>query len=260
MIILCKFIATPILIWLSLVAAKRWGAIFGAAIAGLPFISGPGSIFLCYENGTDFASSSAYFSLFGMLSSCIYCVAYAWLARRFHWFVCLALALCAFGVSAVGFKMLGAHSLLWIIPSLAAPLLFTRVIPETPKANKLPAAPAWKTPVQMVCGGAAVLLVTGISHLLGEFWSGVFLTFPIISSIIIPFSHHSYGADIAIDTIHGLLIGLMGTAVFNTILTLFLSPTFKWSGYAVAFSASMALGVFFALRAMRAGRPLLAKG
>lgn len=250
MIFFIKLFTTPLLIGLSLIASKKWGTIVGAAIAGLPFISGPGSVFLCLENGPDFAAHAGFSSLFGMVSSCIYCVVYAWLSRRMHFAASLILSLGAFGISATLFKLLAGPSLFWIPFSLVAPLLCTRLIPATPKAERLPAGPAWKIPAQMICGGVAVLVITGISNILGEFWSGVFLTFPIISSILIPFAHAMHGADVAIDTIHGLLIGLTGTAVFNVIIAEFLTTDFVWACYALAFSASMVVGCLFALRSI----------
>lgn len=260
MIFLIKLFSTPILIGLSLIASKKWGTIVGAAIAGLPFISGPGSVFLCLENGPAFAALAGFSSLFGMISSCIYCVVYAWLARRFHYATCLLFSLATFAASATAFKMLAGPGYFWIVFSLVAPFLCTRLIPATPKAKRLPAGPAWKIPVQMLCGGVAVLLITGIANILGEFWSGVFLTFPIISSILIPFSHAMHGPDVAIDTIHGLLIGLTGTAAFNVIIAKFLSNDFIWMCYALAFATSMVVGCLFALYSLYSTRKVRLAG
>ena len=47
------------LIWASTLAARRWGPVIGGGLAGLPFISGPASLFIAVQYGTPFAASAA---------------------------------------------------------------------------------------------------------------------------------------------------------------------------------------------------------
>ena len=94
--LLIKLFTTPALIWASTLAARRWGPVIGGGLAGLPFISGPASLFIAVQYGTPFAASAAASSLLGAVASCCYCLAYAHSARRFGWAGSLALALLAF--------------------------------------------------------------------------------------------------------------------------------------------------------------------
>ena len=101
--LLIKLFTTPALIWASTLAARRWGPVIGGGLAGLPFISGPASLFIAVQYGTPFAASAAASSLLGAVASCCYCLAYAHSARRFGWAGSLALALlaCSLAVYAV---------------------------------------------------------------------------------------------------------------------------------------------------------------
>lgn len=83
--LLIKLFTTPALIWASTLAARRWGPVIGGGLAGLPFISGPASLFIAVQYGTPFAASAAASSLLGAVASCCYCLAYAHSARRFGW-------------------------------------------------------------------------------------------------------------------------------------------------------------------------------
>ena len=66
--LLIKLFTTPALIWASTLAARRWGPVIGGGLAGLPFISGPASLFIAVQYGTPFAASAAASSLFGVSS------------------------------------------------------------------------------------------------------------------------------------------------------------------------------------------------
>ena len=47
--LLIKLFTTPALIWASTLAARRWGPVIGGGLAGLPFISGPASLFIAVQ-------------------------------------------------------------------------------------------------------------------------------------------------------------------------------------------------------------------
>ena len=143
--LLIKLFTTPALIWASTLAARRWGPVIGGGLAGLPFISGPASLFIAVQYGTPFAASAAASSLLGAVASCL------------------------------------------------------RLLPDIPgTADMRRVQPPWRLPVQMFCGGLSVLILTELAGVVGEQWSGILLTFPIISSILTPFAHLSFVARAAV--------------------------------------------------------------
>lgn len=233
--LLIKLLTTPALIWASTLTARRWGPVVGGGLAGLPFISGPASLFIAVQYGTAFAASAAASSLLGAVASCCYCLAYAHSARRFGWKASLALALlafllCAFLLTRISYSLPVAACL-----SVAVPAACLWLLPDLPgTADMRKAQPPWRLPVQMFCGGLSVLILTELAGAVGEQWSGILLTFPIISSILTPFAHLSFGARAAVLTIRGLLAGFFGTSCFITIVAAFLEPLGIAPGYCIA--------------------------
>ena len=191
--LLIKLFTTPALIWASTLAARRWGPVIGGGLAGLPFISGPASLFIAVQYGTPFAASAAASSLLGAVASCCYCLAYAHSSRRFGWAGSLALALLAFLLCAFLFTRVSCGLPVAVCLSIAVPAACLRLLPDIPgTADMRRVQPPWRLPVQMFCGGLSVLILTELAGVVGEQWSGILLTFPIISSILTPFAHLSF--------------------------------------------------------------------
>ena len=266
--LLIKLFTTPALIWASTLAARRWGPVIGGGPAGLPFISGPASLFIAVQYGTPFAASAAASSLLGAVASCCYCLAYAHSARRFGWAGSLALALLAFLLCAFLLTRVSCGLPVAVCLSIAVPAhvrrsgdvgkkpqagrrdrdaeadrygqsagnpACLRLLPDIPgTADMRRVQPPWRLPVQMFCGGLSVLILTELAGVVGEQWSGILLTFPIISSILTPFAHLSFGARAAVLTIRGLLAGFFGTSCFITIIAVCLEPLGIASGYCIA--------------------------
>ena len=233
--LLIKLFTTPALIWASTLAARRWGPVIGGGLAGLPFISGPASLFIAVQYGTAFAASAAASSLLGAVASCCYCLAYAHSSRRFGWAGSLALALLAFLLCAFLFTRVSCGLPVAVCLSIAVPAACLRLLPDIPgTADMRRVQPPWRLPVQMFCGGLSVLILTELAGVVGEQWSGILLTFPIISSILTPFAHLSFGARAAVLTIRGLLAGFFGTSCFITIIAVCLEPLGIASGYCIA--------------------------
>ena len=233
--LLIKACTTPALSLGSSLAARRWGPLVGGGLAGLPFISGPASLFIAIQYGTSFASSAASASLLGAVASCCYCLAYAHSARRFGWALSLSIALAAFFAIAVLLTRLPYSLLAAGLLGIGVPAGCLRLLPNIPgKVDMHRVQPPWRLPVQMILGGLSVLFLTELAGIVGEQWSGILLTFPIISSILTPFVHISFGARAAVLTIRGLLVGFIGTSCFIIIIAAGLESLGVFAGYCLA--------------------------
>ena len=91
-----KVAAVPFLLWGTALVARRWGPFLGAILAGLPLVSGPVSLFITLEQGTQFGEGMAYNTLPGICVCVAYTVIYAWLSRRFRWPLALLLGMAAY--------------------------------------------------------------------------------------------------------------------------------------------------------------------
>src|SRR5437667_2007144 len=96
-----KLVLTPALIAIATLAGRRFGPSIGGWLVGLPFTSGPVSLFLALEQGTSFAATAAAGSIGGVSAAAVFAVAYATTARRFRWPAALAVASLAFAAAVV---------------------------------------------------------------------------------------------------------------------------------------------------------------
>ncbi|MBP8242711.1 MAG: hypothetical protein KAX36_10045, partial [Thermoflexales bacterium] len=95
-LLLYKLITTPIVMALATWISRRLGVGVGGWIAGLPVTSGPVSIFLALQHSPQFAADAALGTMSGSASASVFCVIYAFVARRARWPAALALGLLGF--------------------------------------------------------------------------------------------------------------------------------------------------------------------
>ena len=105
-----KLLITPLILWAATSASRRWGDAVGGWLVGLPVISGPVSVYLYLDRGSDFAALAAAGSISGVISQAAFCIGYALGAGRG---LIAALALATLGY--VGFGALA----LALAPSLS---------------------------------------------------------------------------------------------------------------------------------------------
>ena len=88
-ILLFKLLATPALILIATLVSRRFGQATGGWLVGLPLTSGPIAVFLAIEHGPRFSQLAAAGSLEGTVGQAFFATAYAGLARRWNWPMCL---------------------------------------------------------------------------------------------------------------------------------------------------------------------------
>src|SRR5437762_10944083 len=95
---LLKLVLTPSLIAFATLLGRRLGQSFAGWLVGFPFTSGPVSLFLALEHGTDFAAAAAVGSIASVVAQGAFALAYAHSAMR-GWVKALAAAMAAFAVA-----------------------------------------------------------------------------------------------------------------------------------------------------------------
>jgi uncharacterized membrane protein (GlpM family) len=224
MILAIKLFLTPFFIALVSLTGRRWGTQASGWLMGLPLSSGPISLILALQYGTDFAAHSAVGNLGGQVSVCVFCLAYSLAARRWKWPTSSILSVAAFLVSTY---LLNALSLtFW--PALAVLLgviwLVARLIPERPKSAQPFTPPGWDLPVRMAIAAGFVVLLTGAARVLGPQLSGLIAPFPVFGVVLAAFNHYQLGTDQATRMLRGMVTGSLGFTIFFFIVILLL-PT-----------------------------------
>jgi hypothetical protein len=236
-----KIVLTPALVGAASLAGRRWGPAVGGWLVGLPFTSGPVTLFLALDHGARFAATVAAGTLAGTLSQAAFCLAYAWTARRGGWPVPLTAGLLGFAAStfalerlSLGFALVCPIVLAGLVIALSAMPVARDVVPAA-----APVLPAWDIPSRMIVATVFVVILTGLAARLGPVLTGLLAPFPLYAAILTVFGHHLGGAGAAVRVLRGLLLGLFAFAGFFLVLALTLERT----GTAAAFGAAVAIGL-----------------
>lgn len=219
-----KLVLTPLLIATASLAGRRWGHAISGWLVGIPFTSGPITLFLFLDQGSAFAATAALGSMLGIFATIAWAIAYSTLARRGAGLLaCLLAGLVVFAVVGSALREFAVGPL-WLYGSLVVVLVVAiRLIPPSPPHDSV-ALPGWDLPARMVLATALVVTITGGATALGPRLAGLLATIPLYASILAGFGHTLVGPRAAIDVWRGLLFGLFGFGAFYLMLAEFLEP------------------------------------
>jgi hypothetical protein len=213
-----------VLVATASLAGRRWGHAVSGWLVGIPFTSGPITLFLFLDHGVAFAMNAALGSMLGIFATIAWALAYSAAARRGAG---LALSVAS---GAVVFVVVGAA--VRELPIGPVPLYLALLAVLVVAIRRTPASraaydvhlPWWDLPGRMVLATALVLTITSSAVVLGPRLAGLLATIPLYASILSGFAHRLASRDAAIDVWRGLLFGLFGFGGFYLMIALFLEP------------------------------------
>ena len=257
MLFLLKLLLVPTLIALVTLAGRRWGPAIAGWLSAFPIVAGPILLAIALEQGAAFASVAAANTLMAVLAILVFSVAYARNARRGMPRAMLA-ALLAYALAVAVLQGLAlplwAGFLAVLAGLLVAPYLFGPAPEQLPATGK----PANDLPWRMLAGAILSLSVTYAAASLGPRLSGLFAMFPVMSTVLVGFSHRANGPGFAVALLRGMIKGYVAFAVFCVALSLLL----REQSIAIAFllATGAALLMLFAQKKwigapQRASRP-----
>lgn len=235
-LLLLKLSLTPVLIGAASLAARRWGPSIGGWLVALPLTSGPVALYIALDRGTAFAAGTAEGSIGGLLGDAAFALGYAWLARRFGWFVSMLGGFCCFAIAALAMQpfISGPAVVLFAIVAVAMAVCL-RLAPVAAAAGGAAPLPRWDIPARMVVGTSIVLAITEAASVLGPQLSGILAAFPVYVTVLAVFAHRLQGPETAMGVTRGLQFGLFGTIVFFLVVT----STIESLGIGFAFCAGI---------------------
>jgi hypothetical protein len=212
---------------------------------GFPFISAPISIILAIQYGPGFAAHAAVGTLGGLTSVCAFCLVYTIVALKANWPASLAAAMSAFLIVTAGWNAARLPLLPTCAIDAVALVVVIGLMPRHALAGgQTRLLPKWELPARMLLAAAFVWLLTTSANLLGPNLSGLLAPFPVITSIIAPFTHRRFGAAAVTQLLRGVVLGLGSFACFYLVLVgLLPSQPTLWA-YAAATAVS---GLFHGL-------------
>jgi hypothetical protein len=179
--LLAKGLATALVVIGAALAAQRLGPFWGAILASLPVSAGPAFIFLALQQGPGFLAESALLSAAANVATGVFLVAYALAAPRLPALPGLALAIAAWGATALAIRALPWSVAAVVAVNLATYLLALRLLPMAPAAPA--AAAARRGMADLVLRAAAVagfvMALVALSERLGPAATGIAAVFPV---------------------------------------------------------------------------------
>lgn len=193
-------------------------------LVGIPFTSGPITLFLYLDHGPTFAMNAALGSMLGIFATIAWAVAYSALAWRGGRLVtCVLAGLAIFAVVGAAVRELPFGPVPLYLALVVMLLVTIRLMPSSSHQYGVH-MPWWDLPARMIFATALVLTITGSATLLGPRLAGLLATIPLYASILSGFAHTLVGPRAAVDVWRGLLYGLFGFGAFYLMLALFLEP------------------------------------
>jgi hypothetical protein len=228
-LVLLKLLLAPALVGGASLLGRRFGPRVSGWVIGFPLVAGPVLWFYAREQGAEFAARAAAATLLGLLSLCVFLLAYVWSARHFGWLPSVLLGWVGFIVATLAIDrvpwlgqaswpagLLMASAALW-----ATMLLLPRVPSRSPSRP-----PRYDLALRLVATALLVITLTGTAHLLGPGLSGLFTPFPVATSILVVFAHREAGASGVLAVYAGFIPGLYSFASFCAALSFGLE---RWS-------------------------------
>ncbi len=226
------------LIGTASLAGRRWGHAVSGWLVGIPFTSGPITLFLYLDHGPTFAMNAALGSMLGIFATIAWALAYSALAWRGARLVtCVLAGLAVFAVAGASVRELSVGPFPIYLALVVVLLVSIRFVPTSSRHYGVH-MPRWDLPARMILATALVLTITGSATLLGPRLAGILATIPLYASILSGFAHTLVGPRAAIDVWRGLLYGLFGFGAFYLMLALFLEPV-GLAAFAIAIGAAV---------------------
>ena len=199
-------------------AGRRWGHAISGWLVGIPFTSGPITLFLFIEHGASFAANAALGSMVGVLATSAFAVEFSSVARRGGRIaVSFAAGLIAFAVIAWAAQDLAIAPIPLYAICAVVLVVAIRLVPDPGPTASVP-LPRWDLPARMVLATVLVLAITSGAGALGPRLSGLLATIPLYASILAGFGFQLVGPAAAIRVWRGLLFGLFGFGAFYLVL------------------------------------------
>lgn len=255
-----KLFLVPSLILAVTLAGRRWGPAVAGWLSAFPIVSGPILLAISLEQGAGFGATAAQATLLAVLAILVFSLAYAWAATRCAVAGSMAWAMAAYALSVLALQWVqpgpGVAFPLVVLSLLAAPRLFPSPAPvgqrhraawasgAPAQADAAPApspARASDLPWRMLAAAALVLAVTFSAAAIGARMSGFMAMFPVMSSVLVGFSHARSGAAFAIALLRGMVFGYFAFATFCLVLSLLLATRGITSAFLAALACALAV-------------------
>lgn len=247
-LVVLKLFLVPSLIYAVTMAGRRWGPSAAGWLLALPVVAGSILLTISIEQGAAFGAEAAGATLLAVIASLAFNLSYAWASERFGAAASLCCALLVYMLAVANLQFL--H--LPLAVALAAVLVALLLAPSLFPVIVEPAVPGNRRgmndlPWRMLAGALLVLAVSYGASRIGARLSGFFAMFPVVSTVLVGFSHRVQGRVFAVTMLRGMVYGYFSFASFCFVLARLLPD----QPLATAFLAALACAMLVQLAVRR---------
>ena len=217
MILTLKLILSPIIIALVSLAGRKWGSTVSGWFLGFPLTSGPISLVMALQYGTEFAAASAAGNLGGQASVCVFCLVYGLTALHFTWPISAAMGITAFFASVFLLNLFPLTLISAFLIILGAVVITFVLLPKSGGELKETVLPPWDMPLRMILAAVFVYGLSTFANVLGPQLSGLIAPFPVFGLIMSIFTHQQSGSGAALKLFRSYITASAGYACFYLI-------------------------------------------
>lgn len=211
---LLKLILTPIIIGVTTLVGRKWGATVSGWLVGLPLTSGPIVFFIALSHDLEFTFQTILGIISGGFSLVAYILVYVWVAKKSNWLLALTASILTFIVFTLVLQNVSFSFLPLFISVLITIFVGFRLMPVYQATQAVVQENKWDVPLRILIGTSFIILITAIAPSIGAKLSGLISTVPLFVSILTVFTHYHQGRDAAINVLRGLMYGLFAFASF----------------------------------------------
>lgn len=223
-LLLLKLLLVPGLVCGVTLGVRRWGPAVGGWLSALPVVAGPVIVFYAIEQGATFGAEAAHATLAGLIATTAFGVVYARSAVRRSWSACVAIGWITFAVVLCLLFAVRPGLVLSLTVLAAATLVGRRALPPGNRAAGDASTPRADLLLRMLAAAALVVVLTGMAQRMGPQLSGLLNAFPILTTIVVAFTHAQRGWPAAAAFVHGYLRALPAFGVFCAVMAVAVRP------------------------------------
>jgi hypothetical protein len=248
-----KLFLVPSLIYLVTLIGRRWGPDAAGWFSALPIVAGPILLTMALEQGAGFAATAAGHTILAVAAILVFSIAYAWVSAWWGIMGSMAAALLAYAAAVTCLQAVDLTPVQGFLLIVCLLTVAPRLFPHIETRPLSPARRSADLPLRLMAGALLSVSVSLAAARLGPRLSGFFAMFPVMSTILVGFSHHASGREFAVTLLRGMVRGYYAFAAFCLVLSLALQGGALAPAFGLA--ALAALTVQWMTKRRTAGTP-----
>jgi hypothetical protein len=218
---MAKLLIVPSMLLLLTLVGRHYGPALAGLLSALPVFAGPVLYILGLEQGNVFASEAAQGTLLAIAAVLVFSLTYSWMALKVGVVLSLLSSYVTYSLTAYLLQFVSLPIELCFVGIIILLLCAQWVFPKVATQQAV-SAPIGSVDLllRMGPGASLVVVVTYFASAFGSRMSGIIAMFPLMTTVLVGFSHHHSGGVFAIALLRGMVYGYFSFAIFCLLLSL----------------------------------------